>query len=436
MVRWHIRAQNAADSAASAGIATDANMNNEVTTLIYAATVEETRLRFLLQAMANLVYDPATCTGTTACDAALTKLSAAYTVAAANYAAITVQMSNIDTLSRGGLTNSPATAAGMAPTHCAVLDCGFTYTTTIDSAHETVDVVACKNVATLYPEDSGAHHHQHLQGGRPQRRDAGVDSRNLLTGFEQPVDRSTVPAGGEPRRRKHVGRPGRQLSNTDGAADLVRRRCDAAQGARRSVRLLMMRQRQRGQALIETVVFLPVALIAIFGVMYFSRYGVLSERAQSAVRYGALVSYQAAPVYSARGIYDAIATGPVAPTACPAAVGTDTVKAISEQNGGGPTPSPYWRPDSATATCMQSTMSFAGAPTAAFHIFTVTASTATATIAVPTVLSSVLGTNASAVASFGYVRSDPPGVIMYCIPTLGPAVAAALGRTYGVGGAC
>jgi Flp pilus assembly protein TadG len=198
-----------------------------------------------------------------------------------------------------------------------------------------------------------------------------------------------------------------------------------------------MRHRQRGQALIETVIFLPVALIALFGIMYFSRYGVLSERAQSAVRYGTLVSYRAAPVYSARGIYDAIATGPVPPTACPASIGTDTKNALSEQNGAGPTPSPYWRPDSATATCTQSTVSFAGAPTAAFHIFTVTASTATATIAVPTALTGLLGANTSAVASFGYVRSDPPSVIMYCIPALGTSVAAALGgAVYGVGGAC
>jgi Flp pilus assembly protein TadG len=197
-----------------------------------------------------------------------------------------------------------------------------------------------------------------------------------------------------------------------------------------------MRHRQRGQALIETVIFLPVALIALFGIMYFSRYGVLSERAQSAVRYGTLISYRAAPVYSARGIYDAIASGPVAPTTCPAVVGTDTTNALSEQNGAGPTPSPYWRPDSATATCTQSTMSYPGPATAASHTFTVTAATATATIAVPAALTSLLGANTSAVASFGYVRSDPPGVIMYCIPALGSVVAAGLGAVYGSAGAC
>jgi Flp pilus assembly protein TadG len=155
MVRWHVRAQNAADSAASAGIATDANMNNEVNMLVYAATVDEVRIRYLLQAMSNLAYDPAACSGQAACDTALAKLSAAYTVAVANYTAVTVQMHTIDSISGGGLANSPATAAGLVATHCTVLDCLFTYTTSIDSAHEIVDVVACKNVATLFPKILG-----------------------------------------------------------------------------------------------------------------------------------------------------------------------------------------------------------------------------------------------------------------------------------------
>jgi hypothetical protein len=155
MVRWHIRAQNAADSAASAGIATDANMNNQANMLVYSAAVEETRIRYLLQAMANLVYDPGACSGQTACDADLAKLSAAYTIASTNYTNITLQMKNVDGLIGGGLANSPTTATALAASHCAVLDCGFTYTTTVDTAHETVDVVACKNVATLFPKILG-----------------------------------------------------------------------------------------------------------------------------------------------------------------------------------------------------------------------------------------------------------------------------------------
>lgn len=198
----------------------------------------------------------------------------------------------------------------------------------------------------------------------------------------------------------------------------------------------MTRHYARGQALVETVIFLPVALIALFGIIFFSRYGVLAERAQSAVRYGALISYGKAPRYSAADIYAGIAAGGATRTpACPANVQPDTVKAMSEQHLAGATPAPYWRPDSAAVTCTQTSLSFTGSAAAASRVVTVTNLTANATIAVPGYLTNLLGTNAVATASFGYARSDSPSVIMYCTGS-GPAVAAALGGSYGGGGTC
>ena len=198
----------------------------------------------------------------------------------------------------------------------------------------------------------------------------------------------------------------------------------------------MTRRHPRGQALVETVIFLPVALIALFGIIFFSRYGVLAERAQSAVRYGALVSYGKAPVYSAADIYAGIAAGGATRSpACPANVQPDTVKALSEQNLAGATPAPFWRPDSAVVTCTQSSLSFAGSASAASRVVVVTSVTANATIAVPGYLTKLLGTSAVATATLGYARSDSPDVIMYCTGS-GPAVAAALGGTYAGGGAC
>jgi hypothetical protein len=48
----------------------------------------------------------------------------------------------------------------------------------------------------------------------------------------------------------------------------------------------------------------------------------------------------------------------------------------------------------------------------------------------------LLGASAVATATFGYLRSDPPSVIMYCTGS-GAAVAAALGgAVYGGGGSC
>ncbi len=151
MVRWHIRAQNAADSAASAGIATDASAANQTSVLVYAATIEEFRMRYLLQAMVNTIYDPGACTGTAACDAVLTKLSTAYGTAASHYAAVIQQMRLSDAFTQAGLKNAPDKAAALVQSNCATLDCAFTYTTAIDASNEVVDVVACKNVATLVP---------------------------------------------------------------------------------------------------------------------------------------------------------------------------------------------------------------------------------------------------------------------------------------------
>lgn len=151
MIRWHIRAQNAADSAASAGIATDANIANQSNLLVYAATIEEMRMRYLLQGMVNTVYAPGACSGTTACDAILAKLSNAYIVASSNYTSVIRQMRQVDALTQSGLKNGPDKAAALAQANCSTLDCGFTYTTTVDGANEVVDVVACKNVGTLVP---------------------------------------------------------------------------------------------------------------------------------------------------------------------------------------------------------------------------------------------------------------------------------------------
>jgi hypothetical protein len=56
-----------------------------------------------------------------------------------------------DNLTEGGFKNSPNSAMGLVQSNCAILDCSFTYSSTIDATTEVVDVVACKSVATLVP---------------------------------------------------------------------------------------------------------------------------------------------------------------------------------------------------------------------------------------------------------------------------------------------
>ncbi len=149
VVRWGIRAQNAADSAASGGIATDANMLNQVSTLEFAATIDETRMRYLLQAISNTVNDPAGCGS--ACDAYYASLVNAYYAAANSYGQITQSMQKGDNLTEGGLKNAPDKAIGLVSGNCTIFDCAFTYTSSINSSAETVDIVACKKVPLLTP---------------------------------------------------------------------------------------------------------------------------------------------------------------------------------------------------------------------------------------------------------------------------------------------
>jgi hypothetical protein len=55
---------------------------------------------------------------------------------------------------------------------------------------------------------------------------------------------------------------------------------------------------QRGQTLTEWVTFMPVLLALAFTLIFFSRLGVLSERSQSAVRYGDMVSFRNGSAYT------------------------------------------------------------------------------------------------------------------------------------------
>jgi hypothetical protein len=62
-VRWQIRAQNAADSAASTLISIQTQRYNEAEIMLYAADVEEIRLRHLLDGMLLALSGSAGCTG-------------------------------------------------------------------------------------------------------------------------------------------------------------------------------------------------------------------------------------------------------------------------------------------------------------------------------------------------------------------------------------
>lgn len=62
-VVWQIRAQNAADSFASTGLAVTANLWNEESTILYSEAVDENRVRYLNQALLNTIAGVGCTTG-------------------------------------------------------------------------------------------------------------------------------------------------------------------------------------------------------------------------------------------------------------------------------------------------------------------------------------------------------------------------------------
>jgi hypothetical protein len=57
-----------------------------------------------------------------------------------------------------------------------------------------------------------------------------------------------------------------------------------------------------GQAFVETAIFMPFMLLALLAIIFFTRLGVLSERSESAVRYGDLVSFRNGGAYTTSAI--------------------------------------------------------------------------------------------------------------------------------------
>ena len=170
---------------------------------------------------------------------------------------------------------------------------------------------------------------------------------------------------------------------------------------------------QRGQTLIEMVIALPVILIALFGVIYVSRVGVVDERAQLALRYGGIAGFiTGSNAYSAANIYENLS-----PTGMPVPCPTPAMGALT---GASPFPepsaAPFWQPDNtATAPCTPTVYGLGGAQFLASHYFSATSLSITANIDVPSYIQSVLGENSHVVgASEAFVDPAFPGMILYC----------------------
>jgi hypothetical protein len=174
-VRWQIRAQNAADSAAASLLAKDAQAANSLTTLMYALDLQDFKLSTINNTVTSLLTNNTVCLLNAPCSANLTTLVDDYTKyleempqilssvttftsglrQVGGAPTITDQLNLQANSNRGafatGFLNSllPSTGSGGACVDVST-DCGFQYSVAVvTSVPLVVDVVACRNVPTL-----------------------------------------------------------------------------------------------------------------------------------------------------------------------------------------------------------------------------------------------------------------------------------------------
>ena len=175
----------------------------------------------------------------------------------------------------------------------------------------------------------------------------------------------------------------------------------------------MFMRRSRGQTMIETVIMLPLVLLAIFCMIYLAKYAVVSERAELSLRYGLLTGFDTgAGAYSAGNIYQNINLAGL-PAPCATAPAEVFANAAPFP---GPTSAPFWQPDVApTSTCSTTAIGLGGAQFLAAHYIATTLVTVAAGVNVPTYLVPLLGAGPRTVhSSASFTHAAYPGLIMYC----------------------
>lgn len=132
IVRWQIRAQSAADAAVQAALALQTQQFNEMTSTLYAASVEEYRIRGLLYAMELAAYGDGGCSADGSCQRRYAALYQAYTKAVARYHDEVLLLNRVTANMDAATMRSDAGAlvAGLK-TNCGQPgggDCAFAYT--------------------------------------------------------------------------------------------------------------------------------------------------------------------------------------------------------------------------------------------------------------------------------------------------------------------
>lgn len=182
----------------------------------------------------------------------------------------------------------------------------------------------------------------------------------------------------------------------------------------------------RGQALIETAIAIPIFFLALYGIIYFTQFGVANERAQIGVRYAGITAFVAGntATYSAADIYANLNPQNV-PAPCP----TPPSTVFSDSSPyAGPASAEYWQQSlgSPSSSCSVTVLNLGGAQFLSTHYFAATTPLLGASVSVPNYLISTLGSAGSITATESFVHAAWPGIIMYCSKEVNDRVVAAI----------
>jgi hypothetical protein len=205
---------------------------------------------------------------------------------------------------------------------------------------------------------------------------------------------------------------------------------------------------RRGQTLLETALFLPMLLLAMFAIIYFSQYGVLQERSAAGARFASLISNAAdTSGFSLQELYHELhressnQIDPLFPPdslSCAATAASDGANALTQaqtmpDGSTGPTAPPYFQPDPAptqqTGCAGQSISLTSNAANSANWHFIAQLTHVEADKSAPGFIKQYLPsvTSGDIHSAMVEMRAASPDDIAYCSPGFAAALAGGLG---------
>jgi hypothetical protein len=130
-IRWQIRAQNAADAAGTAALSVQATQWNKMMTVLYAADVEEWRIRHILEALIDVANSSGGCKGTGTCLKLYAALVPQYYKAVNRYTTDVGLLQSMSSISQASQASDATKVIQSLKATCGsaleLADCAFTY---------------------------------------------------------------------------------------------------------------------------------------------------------------------------------------------------------------------------------------------------------------------------------------------------------------------